>query len=213
MNSLKHAILTLTKIFLLLADAIDARLNRGFFWEPIHFGLKLSIVAAALYGFEAFGTPWTLELKGGLASPTPGIAAEAQFCSKIYQNGCAGMSYFMSHNERNSHHVTQNGQHFLAVLEHDFFLGDEYHLLYAKFGLGPGYVHLVPSSGAADDSEATRKWSVSYGAGVGIELPIADLIGMRFGLEARQISVSNASVQVAVLGGVKFGLEWFGIGE
>ena len=75
---------------------------------------------------------WKLDLLGGISAPTPGVATLTQACTKIYNDGCLGFSYFASRNELIGQHVVQSGQHLNGTLEHAFRLGDEYHLFYLQ---------------------------------------------------------------------------------
>ncbi|MCX6125003.1 MAG: hypothetical protein NTV34_09695 [Proteobacteria bacterium] len=158
--------------------------------------------------------PWKLDLLGGISAPTPGVATLTQACTKIYPEGCLGVSYFASRNELVSQHVIQVGHHLTGTMEHAFRIGDEYHLFYVQISSGLGYISKdITNLDNPLPTDRFHKWSVSYGGGLGFEFPIADLIGIRCAVVGRAVAEKGVFAQVGTLVGMRIGAEWFGFGN
>lgn len=161
-----------------------------------------------------FARGFKLDVMGGISSPTPGYAVGGQACRVLFASHCLGFSYLANQNEQASERFSQFTQHFDGFLEKDVFLKDEYHLLFVQVAAGAAHVVRKADSDALDVAGDTfKKWVPSYGAGMGFEMPVADLMGIRLGVLARQSVVANAKIQIASVLGFRIGSEWFGIGD
>lgn len=162
---------------------------------------------------SASAKAWKLGVLGGISAPTPGFAGALDACTTIYKRGCLGFSYLGSHNERAHRHEIQDGQHLTGFWEHAFPLGDEYHLFFLQIAAGAGYIERRIDTSAGGSGESVSRWGASWGGGVGFDLPLADLMSIRFVVLARQAAVPDTATQVASLLGVRFGAEWLGFGN
>lgn len=168
----------------------------------------LSVMPAA-----ALAEPPTLELMGGLSSPAPGISGSVSSCWRLWHLGCGGISLFGSRNEVTKDDITINATYVTGIMEQSFGLSDEYHLIWVNAVAGVGYYRRKVNDSTRSETESWTKIAPSLGGGAGVELPIADLIGMRFGVLVRKALVSGASAQVAFVAGIRIGSEWLGVGD
>jgi hypothetical protein len=154
-----------------------------------------------------------LELLGGLSSPAPGITGSVGACWQLWRLGCVGGSYFGSRNELTKEDLTINASYVTGNIEQAFAFRDDYHLLWVNAALGGGYYRRKANDSAKSDEESWTKTGLSVGGGAGVELPIADLIGFRFGVVMRKALISKTSSQVAFVAGFRVGSEWLGFGD
>lgn len=178
--------------------------------------VRIGLVSLALIGTlstEVRAEVPTLEILGGLSSPAPGISGNVGLCWRMWRRGCVGGSIFGSRNEITKDDVTINSTYFTGSVEHAFALSDDYHLLWINGVAGLGYYRRKMNDSAKPEDESWTKIAPSVGAGMGFELPLADLIGMRFGVLTRKALISGSSTQVAFVAGFRVGSEWLGFGE
>ncbi len=162
---------------------------------------------------NAFGQDWSLDLYGGPGSPAPGVAFGAAVCRTFGTNRCLGVSSLLSHNESAGDRAKWTTEHLSGLYEHRLPFKDEYHFIFTQVALGGAHVSRVSTDSDALPSATYKKWCPSVGGGAGVELPIADLMGLRFGLHLRYPIVSEGVIQVAGVAGVRFGVEWLGFGK
>lgn len=161
----------------------------------------------------SLGEPPKVEVSGGISTPAPGVAGSMGVCWRVWRLGCAGVSVLGTRNEIPSDNVTSNASYLIGNLEQGFSLSDDYHFVWVNAGVGGGYYRHKISDSSRPDEDSWQKFALSYGGGFGIELPLADLVGARFGLQMRKAHVSGASTHVALTAGVRFGSEWLGLGR
>lgn len=178
--------------------------------------IRRCVVLVALSGFEtpvALGASPRLEILGGLSSPAPGITGSAGGCWQLWRLGCIGVSYFGSRNELTKDDLTINASYVTGTFEQGFALSDDYHLVWVNAAFGGGYYRRKVNDSAKPEDESWTKTGLAIGGGAGVELPIADLMGFRFGVLARKALISKTSSQVAFVAGFRIGSEWLGFGE
>jgi hypothetical protein len=171
----------------------------------------LSMNALMAFYEPSFAQEWNLELGAGASSPTPGISGEANFCKRLSGNACLGLSTFFSHNESANRHAKWTSEHVSSYFEKNFSIKDEYHFVFSQLALGVALVSRSELRDSIDSSNTYKKWCPSIGMGGGFELPIADLMGMRFGVQIRYPIVAGGVTQVAGVAGIRMGAEWFGL--
>ncbi len=167
--------------------------------------------AVSFYALKAFAQGLNLEVNGGLSTPAPGISGSANVCARWGDYRCIGISNFISHNESTKKQAKWLAEHYTGYFEQNFPIRDRYHLIYSQVALGAAYVRRTNLGNSADVD--FKKWCPSIGGGAGVELPIADLMGLRIGVQLRYPMVTGGVTQVAGNVGVRMGAEWLGFGD
>ena len=175
--------------------------------------IVLMLILAGFGATTAQAEPPRLEILGGLSSPAPGITGSAGACWQLWRLGCVGGYYFGSRNEVTNEDLTINASYVTANIEQGFALSDDYHLLWVNAALGGGYYRRKANDSTKSEDESWSKTGLSFGGGGGVELPIADLMGIRFGVIMRKALISKTSSQVAFVAGFRIGSEWLGFGD
>jgi hypothetical protein len=150
--------------------------------------------------------PLYLGAHGGISSPAPGISGGVFGCNMIAKNQCLGGFVLASHNEHQNDDFKQDVQHFSGYFEHQVPIIDEYRHLFFQANIGAA--HAVRSKG-----DPSQSWGGSIGGAFGLELPVADLVGLRIELLGQSPLIKGAKSHIAVLFGLRFGAEWLGVDQ
>ena len=179
-----------------------------------NFIKSISIFFVSVFcSFSAFAQGLNLEMNGGLSAPAPGISGALNVCARWGDDRCVGISNFISHNESTKKQAKWLGEHYTVYFEQNFPIRDRYHLIYSQIALGAAYIKRTNLGNLADVDGDFKKWSPSMGGGAGVELPIADRMGLRVGVQLRYPMVAGGVTQVAGSVGVRMGAEWLGVGD
>lgn len=212
------SILRLCKILCPMVDGYDMiaanfalKSQRIFYLKSIIRSLIL--MSVTFISGIGYAEPPKIEISGGISTPAPGVAGHTVVCWRVWRLGCAGVSLLGTRNEVTSDNMTSNASYVTGSLEQGFALSDDYHFIWVNGVAGGSYYRRKSSDSSRPEDESWQKFAPSYGAGFGLELPIADLIGVRFGFQMRKALLTGASTHVALTAGVRFGSEWLGFGQ
>jgi hypothetical protein len=181
---------------------------------PVKFWLKIIFALVFFSGFTlqtAYGSQWTLDLNGGFSSPMPGGQLTTIICQKIASDQCLGAHISVMHTESSAKKAKWTEQNLSLLYEKLIPLVDEYHFVFMQIAGGMTHVVRTSNDSEANASSSYSKWCPQVNFNVGAELPMADLIGLRFGINSAFPFLEKSVSHFGVFVGIRMGLEWIGI--
>ena len=157
-----------------------------------------------------------LDVRGGLASPLPGINTGGAILWTFKPADAMGFATDMSM------HVVDNNDTKLTTRSHDFVwehslpLFQGYHALRVRGGLGAVQVHRVLDSQLAREKGTTADrltWAPHISGSVAIDFPIADIMWIRLGVWSEKAILKETPNQGGLFAGWAMGGQWLGIGD
>ena len=156
------------------------------------------------------------DITGGLANPSPGMMVGGSVLWTKYKADAIGLAAGYSRHELVADNAKLSQIYLNFVWERSIPLWGGYHGLRVRGASG-----LARSDRAMDRDVAERlgdqasriAWGLHVAAGIGLDFPLADLVWGRFGLEIQKNSAPKNPTFAAILGGVAWGGQWFGIGD
>jgi hypothetical protein len=156
------------------------------------------------------------DLHAGLANPSPAIAAEASVLLTKYPWDALGIAAGFSKHEMVEDNAQFADEHLDAVWEHSWPIITGYHAFRVRGGLGIARAHRAMDKTVAQlaGEDANRiYWGAHVCASMGFDIPVADLVWARLGLNVQKILLERTPTQTSVIGGLVWGGQWFGIGD
>lgn len=157
-----------------------------------------------------------IDASAGLANPSPGIIARTSVLWTKYPAEAFGVAAGYSQHELVVENANLSQVYVSMIWEHSTPIWDGYYALRSRGGLGMARSHRTMDRDAA--LKASQKMSridlgLHLAAGIGLDVPLADLIWGRLALEVQRSFTPGSHTLSALVGGVAWGGQWFGIGD
>jgi hypothetical protein len=157
-----------------------------------------------------------VDITGGLASPSPGITGGGSVLWTKYRANAVGIAAAYSRHELVADNATLSQIYLDFVWEHSVPLWDGYYGLRVRGASGLARSHRAMDRNAAEVSgeKASRiGWGLHLASAISFDFPLADLIWGRIGLDIQKNFSPKNPTLTAIVGGVAWGGQWFGIGD
>lgn len=165
---------------------------------------------SVLFSTTSFAELFKVTITGGVSSPAPGATLGAQISGNAWKRGIVGGAYDFTHNEL-ARDGTLKTHQVGAFIEQGWPFIDSYHLFWTQAGVGVARVDRNLTFYPEENIQG--KWAAAFHGGLGVELPVADLVGVRMGLRGHRLSHFESKVIVSSVLGIRFGAEWLGLGR
>jgi hypothetical protein len=100
-----------------------------------------------------------------------------------------------------------------GILESKLPFGpDPYHYFYVDGTLGVSQTRIDSIDDQQMDDPKTAL-ALAVGGRVGYEFPVADLMGVRCGVTAQKIVLSDTVIEISMYAGLRLGIQWLGTGD
>lgn len=162
------------------------------------------------------GDRMRLDITGGLANPSPGIMAGGSILWTKYQADALGLAAAYSRHELVVENAKLSQISLDFVWEHSIPLWGGYYGLRLRGASGLARSHRTMDRNAAAQSaeKASRiSWGLHLASGLGLVFPLADLMWGRIGVDIQKNFAPKNPTLTAIVGGVAWGGQWFGIGD
>lgn len=156
------------------------------------------------------------DVHGGLSSPSPAISADASALMTKYPLDALGLGMGFSRHELVQDNARFSDEHLDLLWEHSWPILSGYHAFRVRSGLGVARAHRSMDKSVASlagDDPSRIYWGAHVCASMGFDIPLADLVWARLGFSIQKILLERTPTQSAVVGGVVWGGQWFGIGD
>jgi len=157
-----------------------------------------------------------MDITGGLANPSPGITGGGSVLWTKYQADALGVAAAYSRHELVVENAKLSQIYLDFVWEHSIPLWGGYYGLRLRGASGLARSHRTMDRNAAAQSneKASRiGWGLHLASRIALDFPLADLMWGRIGVEIQKNFAPKNPTLTAIVGGVAWGGQWFGIGD
>ena len=156
------------------------------------------------------------DLLGGLATPSPGVFGQGSLLWTSRPQDAFGLAFGVAKHEMVTENAKFSAEHVDGVWEHTWPLLGGYHALRLRGGIGLARAHRAMDKNVATsmgDDPSRIYWGAHASASLALDVPVADLIWVRAGCQTQKVFLERTPTQLALVGGLSWGGQWFGMGD